>query len=42
MIFKAKVRKLGDQRRILELPKSIRDNFEVGKEYNIELTSQDN
>ena len=36
MKFKAKVRKQGEHRRIIELPKAVRDNFEL-KEYEVNV-----
>ena len=36
-LIKLKVRKLAEDRKVFEIPKAVRDNFEVGKEYIFEL-----
>ena len=41
MIFKARVRKLGEERKIIEVPKAVRDNFTSGKVYKFLVGEND-
>jgi len=36
MKIKLKVRKSGEERKVFEIPKAVRDNFEVGETYDFE------
>jgi hypothetical protein len=37
MKFKARVRMFGEERKVIEIPKSIRDNIKAGVYYEVEL-----